>query len=274
MTSTIGRSATCLNNEDDLADGKSVLSKARLILEAFGHDDYELSLAELCRRTAMAKATAHRLCGELVHWGWLERTANNYRLGLVLFQVGQLVPRHRILRDAALPYMEDIFLATQETVHLAIRDGLSVLYIEKIGGHRQVDGPSHVGMRLPLHATSTGKVILAYSPPEIMREVVYSGPAQLTRKTTVGPHRLARQVADVRSQGFAVESEEVRLGHMSVAVPLFGRLGMLLGAMSVTLPAYRASVPRLTGMLRTASIGVSRALGSVELPHEILAGPA
>ena len=110
----------------------SVLGKARMILDAFDTDHSDLSLTELTRRSGVAKATVHRLVGELVEWGLLERAGTKYRLGLRLFELGQLVPRQRILRDAALPYMEDLLLATQETVHFAVRDGIDVLYIADV----------------------------------------------------------------------------------------------------------------------------------------------
>ncbi len=127
----------------------SVLGKARMILDAFDTDHSDLSLTELTRRSGVAKATVHRLAGELVEWGLLERAGTKYRLGLRLFELGQLVPRQRILRDAALPYMEDLLLATQETVHFAVRDGIDVLYIEKIIGHRGLNQQSRVAGRLP-----------------------------------------------------------------------------------------------------------------------------
>ena len=94
-------------------DLASVLGKARLILDTFDSDTTDLSLTELTRRSGVAKASVHRLAGELVEWGLLERAGTKYRLGLRLFELGQMVPRQRILRDAALPYMEDLLSATR-----------------------------------------------------------------------------------------------------------------------------------------------------------------
>ena len=85
MTAATHQPGAVLDGRSESADGKSVLGKVQLIFEAFQRADYELSLAELCQRTGMAKSTAHRLCQELVHWGWLEKSGNNYRLGLLLF---------------------------------------------------------------------------------------------------------------------------------------------------------------------------------------------
>ena len=242
------------------ADASSVLGKARIILDAFTVEDDELPLSELVRRTTLAKATVHRLCGELLAWGLLERSGTSYRLGLRLFELGQRVPRQRILRETALPYLEDLLAATQETVHLAIREGLEVLYVEKIVGHRQVPQPSRTAGRLPLHCTAAGKVLLAFGPPSVTEQVLQAGLVRLTPRTVVAPGRLEAQLERVRVEGIAVESEETRLGYCSVAAPVRGPDDVLVAALSITAPTYRAQLPRLVGALRPAAAGITRAL--------------
>lgn len=245
----------------------SVLGKARSILDAFDNDHSDLSLTELTRRSRVAKATVHRLAGELVEWGLLERAGTKYRLGLRLFELGQLVPRQRILRDAALPYMEDLLLATQETVHFAVRDGIDVLYIEKIIGHRGLNQQSRVAGRLPLYCTATGKTILAFSPQSVFDEVVEQGFTALTARTTMSVSVLRQQLERMRKEQLAVEVEETRLGYMSVAVPVFSGPTTIAGALSVTGPTVRLNVSRVTGALRTAGMGISRALHAMKCTH-------
>jgi DNA-binding IclR family transcriptional regulator len=241
----------------------SVLGKARLILEAFTAEDDTLSLAELVRRSGVAKASVHRLAQELLEWGVLERAGSRYRLGLRLFEIGQRVPRQRTLRAAALPYMEDLLLATQETIHFAIHDGLEVLYVEKLVVHRGLNKQSRIAGRLPLFCTATGKVILAFSPAPLFHEVVRNGLRPLTRKTVIQPGLLRTQLEKVRSERLAVEVEETRLGYMSVAVPVFSTPTTLAGALSITAPTCRMNLGRFTGALRTASLGISRTLQSM-----------
>jgi len=231
-----------------------------MILEAFTSADNALSLSDLVRRTGVAKATVHRLAQELLGWGVLERADGGYRLGLRLFEIGQRVPRQRILREAALPYMEDLLLATQETIHFAVCEGLEVLYIEKIIMHRGLSAQSRVAGRLPLYCTATGKVILAFSAPSLFEEVVRAGLAPLTRHTITSPALLAEQLARVHSQGLAAESEETRLGYASLAVPVRGGSGALAGALSITAPTCRMDVAKMSRLLRAASLGISRTL--------------
>jgi DNA-binding IclR family transcriptional regulator len=240
----------------------SVLGKARLIIEAFTAEDDALSLAELVRRSGVAKASVHRLAQELLDWGVLERSSNRYRLGLRLFEIGQRVPRQRTLREAALPYMEDLLIATQETVHFAIHDGLEVLYVEKLVVHRGLNKQSRVAGRLPLYCTATGKIILAFSSAALLQDVLRNGMRPLTRKTMVQPGLLRAQLERVRDDRVAVEVEETRLGYMSVAVPVFSTPSTLAGALSITAPTCRMNIGRFTGALRTAGLGISRTLQS------------
>jgi len=238
----------------------SVLGKAQLILEAFTAADDVLSLSGLVRRSGVPKATVHRLAQELLRWGMLERADGGYRLGLRLFELGLRVPRQRILREAALPYMEDLLVATQETIHLAVHEGLEVLYIEKIIMHRGLSAQSRVAGRLPLYCTATGKVLLAFSAPSLFEALCRSGLAPLTRHTITSPALLAEQLARVHAEHLAIECEETRLGYASLAVPVFGGSGILAGALSITAPTCRMNVPKMAGLLRAAAVGITRTL--------------
>lgn len=241
----------------------SLLGKVRLLLESFDAESGSLSLTELSRRSGVAKATVHRLAAEMVELGLLEREGTDYRLGLRLFELGQLVPTQRILRDAALPFLQELHATTRETVHLAIRDGLDVLYVDKLSGHGAVDLPSRVAGRLPLEVTATGKVLLAFSPAGVFDEVVARGMSRFTHRTVASAMMLRRQLERARREAIAVEAEEVRLGTASAAVPLFAGGSTLVGAISVSTTTARMNVARIAGPLQAAGQGVSRAL------HEI-----
>jgi len=236
----------------------SVLGKTRLILESFQHDDVELSLSELSRRSGISKASVHRLAQELVDWGMLERSGLEYRLGMRAFELGSRVPRFRVLRDAARPFMERLHFATREAVHLAVLDGLEALYLEKVAAPQSAR-PSSIAGRMPLHATSTGRVLLAFSPPTVLEEVVSRDLVRLTPHTTVAPGLLVEHLRKIRANGWGVEQEEVAVGYCSVAVPLFAGNRMLLGALSIAAPTYRADVNKLAIALTEVGRRVSSA---------------
>ncbi|TDD38325.1 IclR family transcriptional regulator [Actinomadura sp. KC06] len=247
---------------ESAAESGSVLGKARLILEAFGLDDEDLGLSELTRRTGLAKSSVHRLSQELVHWGFLERRGGRYRLGMRLFEIGQRVPRQRILRELARPFMEDLLRATGQTIHLAVVDGLEVLYLEKVSGHRQVGRPSRIAGRMPLHCTATGKALLAFGPRGLFDEVVAGPLARPTPRTTVAPGLLEQELRRARELGYAVEYEQARIGYMSVAIPLAGATGATVAALSVTGPVVPGRAERFASLLNAAGRGVTKLLSA------------
>ncbi|MEV5652346.1 IclR family transcriptional regulator [Nocardia sp. NPDC052254] len=242
---------------------ESVLGKARLLLEAFDAAAGELSLTELSRRSGVAKATTYRLANELVGWGVLERSGTKYRLGLRLFELGQLVPAQRLLRDAALPYLQELYAETGATVHFAIRDGLDVLYIDKLVGHGAVEIPSRIAGRLPLYATATGKAILAFSPADVVAQVVENGLSTFTRRTVATAAHLHRQLGTARQNMLAVEAEEMSVGAVSAAVPVFGPHSVLVGAVGMSTTTARMRLDRMSVPLKAAGAGITRTLGSL-----------
>ncbi len=118
-----------------------MLERAFSLLEALGSDGTSVGLAELARRAGLPKATAYRLANQLIDLHVLERAGQEYQLGLKLFELGNSVARQRELREAALPFMEDLYEATHETIHLGVLDETEVLYVEKIAGRRRCTGP-------------------------------------------------------------------------------------------------------------------------------------
>src|SRR3954447_14095227 len=152
---------------------RSVTGRALSIIDLFTTNQRELRLKDISTLSNLPPATAHRLCAELVEWGALERLPDGtYRIGARLWEVGLLAPSRYDLREIALPHMQELYDATKENVHLAVLDSKEALYVEKINGRRSVPIVSHVGARLPLHATSVGKVLLAHSPADFQREIL------------------------------------------------------------------------------------------------------
>ncbi len=160
--------------------GTTVTSRALGLLGAFDPEHRRLTLSELAERAELPVPTAHRLVGELVQWGALSRTASGeYVVGRRLWDLGLLAPVQTGLRQVASPYLHDLYGATLATVHLAVRDGTEVLYLDRLSGHASVPVVSTIGSRLPMHATGVGKVLLAHAPPAVQAEVL----ADLTRVT-------------------------------------------------------------------------------------------
>lgn len=244
-----------------MLDRSTVLGKVQAIFEAFTVDD-DLGLVELVQRTGLPKGTVYRVANDLVEWGVLERTKGRYTLGVRMFELGMRVPRQRVLRDAALPFMDDLYQATREVVHLGVLQDGEVLYLEKLMGHRRVSAPSRVAGRMPLHCTGLGKVLLAFSAPDLAEQVVRNGLEHRTPHTIVTPGVLRAQLDRVKETGLAYEREESQLGLGCVAAPVFGGGNRLVAAMSVAAPTSRYSPERLASAVLSTTRGLSRYLGA------------
>jgi len=251
--------------------GRSVVSKATSLLDAFSMTAPKLSLNELAQRTGLPLSTTYRLASELVDWGGLERADGaGYRIGLRLWEIGSLAPRGATVRDVAVPFMQDLYAATEENVHLAVLTGHEAFYMERITGRRAVQVKSRRGGRLPLHATGVGKVLLAHAPPGLFSEVVEAGLKRYTPYTIATPGRLHRALEEVRRTGVAYAREELTLGTLSVASPVFDATGTVVAAMAVVLNSVRADLKRLAPAVRCAAISASRSLGQHPLAENDL----
>ena len=239
---------------------KSVLARGLRLLDAFGATDVELTLSELADRTGLPKPTAHRLLMQLVSWGGLERNGSAYRLGMNLFVLGQRVPRQRELREAALPYLEDLYEATHENVHLSVFDGTQTLFLEKVSGRKSMPIGSRVGGRMPAYCTAMGKVFLAFGPPEYLRAVLSAGLVRHTPRTIVLPGLLRQDLARTRDRGFGINREEAEVGVAAVAAPVFDHVSRVIAAISITGYAHRLDLERLSPAVRTAASALSREL--------------
>jgi IclR family transcriptional regulator, acetate operon repressor len=245
-----------------IVEATSVVDKVFRIVGALESAGYSLSLAELSRATELPKPTVYRIVSQLVEADIVERVSGRYRLGVRLFELGNAVVRERQLREAAMPFMEDLYEATHETVHLGIPQGLEILYVEKVTGHHAVPVPTSVGSRKPMYCTGLGKAVLAFSDVALVDAVVKStGLRPYTPRTIVTRTRLDEDLRTVRASGVAFDIEESKLGLTCVAAPLRGRDGTAFASLSLTGPVKRFVPERFSAAVRAAALGVARAVG-------------
>jgi len=236
-----------------------MLERGVHVLQAFRPDGKPATLGALTARTGLPKPTVYRLAEELVELGLLERLPIGYRPGLALFELGELVPAKVDLSASALPFMQDLYEATHETVHLGIRDNLDVVYAEKIRGHGGVDVPSRVGGRLPLTSTGVGKALLAFSGPSVIEAVLSRPLRRLTEFSIKDRDRLLRELTAIRRVRMAVDREEAALGVSCIAVPIIVN-SQAVAALSLTLPSSRMNAAGLEPTLRAVSLAFARDL--------------
>ncbi|MFE6646078.1 IclR family transcriptional regulator [Nocardioides sp. NPDC057772] len=239
--------------------GTSVTSRALAILSAFDEEHRTLSLSDIATRADLPLATTHRLLGELFRWGALERLpSGDYVIGRRIWDVGHLAPTETGLRQVAEPFLHDLYGATLATVHLAVREGTEVVYLDRLRGNQSVPVVSKVGGRLPLHTTGVGKVLLAHAPVEV-QDAVLGALTRVTPYTITQPGALRRQLRQVLDKGYATTHEEMSLGACSIAVPV-RRHDEVVASLGLVVPTLKGSEQRLYGAVRVAAQSIGRRL--------------
>lgn len=242
-------------------DDRSVAEKIFAIADVFGSAG-ELTLTEIAQRANLPLSTAHRLVAEWVTWGGIVRGDDGlYRVGMRLWKLGVRAPTARRLRTVAIPYLEDLYDLTRENVHLAVRDGLGVLYLERVSGRSAVPVISDVGSRLPLHATGVGLVLLAWAPPELLDELVASSPRKYLTNTMTTDRELRPRLAEIRATGMAISVNEMTADSFSAAAPIRDHTDAVIASVSIVAHAELSSDPQYPLAVSVAARGISRALG-------------
>ncbi len=237
-----------------------VLRRADELLAAFSPDRRRLTLSGIVQRTGLPKSTVHRTASQMVILGWLDYDGIKYSVGKRMFEIASSCDLSYDLREAALPFMQDLYAASRTVVHLGVRDELSVLYVEKIGGHERITDLSKVGGRLPLYCTGIGKMLLAHAPDAVI-EAALKGP--LVPRTTASitdPKRLLKELQGILQVGVAYDREECARGIACVAAPVFGPDRNVIAAISMTGRVGIRRLDRYASAVMAAAVGTSRRL--------------
>ena len=236
------------------------LARGLDILELFAGSS-ELTQTEISDRLGLPVPTVHRLVKLLTERGWLVRDPASRRLRLGLAPA-RLLPAVR-LPDLAREPLRTMAERTGETVNLATLDGGEVLYLLSETGSHLLTLRSHVGLRLPVHATGLGKCLLAQLDDDAAREAAGREPYEaLTARTITSWDKLRANLERVRRDGVAYSREEFEVGLHSIAVPLDWVNGDGPVAVNVSLPASRAgrdATADLTRELRATAAAITGA---------------
>lgn len=240
---------------------RSVLS-ALDVLDCFAADE-ELGVTEVARRIGVAKSSAHRLLTTLCARGLAERIEENgrYRLGLHLYELGQLVVERNAMRRSAMPVLQKLQKVTGGTIHLAVPDGSEVIYLERLVNPSSMESFSRIGRRLPSHCTGSGKVIAAFTPLAASARS-HAGFTPMTTRSIHSTEQYTQALADIRRKGYAMNVDEALTGFTSVAAPVRGHDGMARAAISIVGPTSRmlSDVGRPVRLVQMAARQLSRDL--------------
>ena len=242
------------------------LARGLDILELFAGDSPELTQTEISERLGLPVPTVHRLVKLLMERGWLVRDGASRRLRLGL-GAARLLPAVR-LPDIARDPLRAMAERSGETVNLATLDtlgtgGSEVLYLVSETGSNLLTLRSHVGLRLPVHATALGKCLLAQLDDQDARRVAGSEPYPArTPRTVTSWDKLRAQLERVRRDGVAYSREEYEVGLHSIAVPLAWVDGDGPVAVNVSLPSSRAGRDATAELTRELQAAADRITGT------------
>ncbi len=251
---------------DASPDGaRSSVERIRTALELVAGRGW-MSASELALAMGVDRSTGWRLARSLEHVGWLQRdpVSGRYRLGMALFELGTRVLDTIDVRDEARRVMTELVASTGESVDLAIRDGDSVVFIDKIDGTNEVRAFTRSGQRAPLHATAAGKVFLAWMPEADVRAYLAGPLASHTPATNTDPGSLLEVIEETGRRGWAVNRGELHVEAGALAVPVLDAAGACVAALGLNVPLSRLDDDRvrvLVAELQAATKRLTPTLG-------------
>ena len=237
------------------------------ILELVSTSREGLALHEVSAQLEAPKSSLLPLLRALTARGYLAQGRDgDYRLGLRIFELGSAASARRDLAEVARPALVELMRRTGETVFLGTLagDGLSVVYIDKVESEQIIRYAAGVGDRRPLHATSSGKAILAFLPPEQREKICKTLPlVRHTERTVTSLATLDATLDEIQRTGVCISLDEMVRGAAGVAAPIFDRQSQVAGVCAIAGPTdrVRPQARRLAGEAKRTAQAISTLLG-------------
>ncbi|MEY9849072.1 IclR family transcriptional regulator [Streptacidiphilus sp. MAP5-3] len=230
----------------------------------------EAGVTEIAAELGVHKSTAFRLVAALELRGLVEQPGERgkYRLGLGLVRLAGAATVRLDLSQQSRPVCERLAAEVAETINVAILDGDAAVNVDQVLGPSALTTHNWVGQRTPLHATSSGKVLLAHLPGTALEQRLALELTRFTPRTVTDPTLLRQQLDAARADGFACTVEELETGLNAVAAPVYAHNGQVVAAVSVSGPSFRLSESRLADVavaVRDAAEEISARLGHVRV---------
>lgn len=243
------------------------VEKAITVLNCFtAQGTNGLTVTEVSAKTGRTPSSVSRLLSALEAGGLLQRdaTTGRYSLGLQLVALAGAALAGNALYTVGHPHLVRLAASTGETANLCVLDGWQVLTIDEVQSVQSIKLSGWVGVRHPLHATASGKVLLAALPPEHRDVIIAAGLPAVTSHTLTGQERLLRELERVQSDGYALTLEELADGVTGIAAPIRDYTGTVIAAITVGGPSFRITGRHLEDcvtLVKSEGDAVSRELG-------------
>ncbi len=223
-------------------DHMAALEKGLAVIECFDASHDKLTIAEVARATDLSRAAARRCLLTLTRIGYAEFDGKFFRLTPRVLRLGHAWLASTALPQLVQPYLERLSEETHESSSASLLDGHEIVYIARSAQRRIMSVGLSVGTRLPAFCTSMGRVLLAARDPTNAQARILAGkPRALTPRTVTDPAELSEILAGVREQGYCIVDQELELGLISLAMPLFNARGEVIAAFNLSGQVQRSS---------------------------------
>lgn len=257
------------DDDGDDAPKRTAASRVLALLGAFSRGGGSLTLSEISRYADLSLTTTHRLAREVLEWGGLELDdTGHYRLSTKILELASSSTQALRLRERALPHLVDLHRRTGLTVHLSVRDGRNVMYLEALRAHPNYSGANRIGGRLPLHVTATGLALLAYAPEHEIDDYLAEPLKRYTDSTITDPVSLRSYLASVRQTRFAVAEGFMTPRVGVVAAPVIGADGAVETAVGAVHLLDEHDPHRLVEVVLATAARISRSLADTKSPPD------
>ncbi len=242
------------------------LTRALGLMRKLAEQRGGIALHDLAQRVGLPPSTTHRLLTTLKQNGMVaDNGQGRWLVGVEAFVVGSAFVRDRNVAELARPLMQQLMRECGETVNLAIADDGQAVYLAQVECEQMMRVFSRPGVRVPMHSSAVGKVLLAAMADDEVAEILHAhGLPRITERTIDTPERLRAELAEVRRRGYAVDDEEHALGVRCVAAPIRDEHGAALAALSLSGPLPRIGdqrLPLLGSRLIDSAAAITVALG-------------
>ncbi|MET7680989.1 IclR family transcriptional regulator [Streptomyces sp. NPDC005423] len=226
----------------------------------------EAGVTEIAEELDVHKSTAFRLLGVLENRNLVTQAKDRgkYYLGAGVLRLAGAAAVRLDISQEGVPVCREVADELGETVNIAVLDDNAAVNIMQARGTASVTAQNWLGRRTPLHATSSGKVLLAHLPPTLRESLLARPLPRFTERTVTGASMLRAELDAVVEQGYALTVEELELGLTAVAAPVRAHDGKVIAAISVSGPVYRLGADRLSEVAKravTAGAVLSRRMG-------------
>jgi IclR family transcriptional regulator, carbohydrate utilization repressor len=255
------------SGSQDSAYAIQVIERCDALLRALAAHHEAMSLKDLAQVTGLPQSTTHRILNDLTVNRIIERSnTGEYKLGIRLLELGNIVKARLSVRDLALKPMSRLHRHTGQTVNLSVRQGDEIVYIERAFSERSgMQVVRAIGGRAPLHLTSVGKLFLgAEDEGHVAEYAQRTGLHGQTLNSLTSLSALKQALLHTKQQGYSTDEQELELGVRCIAAAIRDDSAQLVAGLSISAPADRLQ-PQWIKPLQDTALEISKALGFI--PH-------